>query len=105
MAVQAGSNFTWGHDFSAKVAGRLLRLREHRRTASSPFVPLTTSDQGSTDDSRPAFAQKGNTYFPIRDILSDRGQQLWNDQTIPVFRPGHALPRSRCFCHAGLRAL
>jgi hypothetical protein len=32
-------------------------------------VPLTTSDQGDTDDSRPAFAQKGNTYFPIRDIL------------------------------------
>ena len=32
-------------------------------------MPLTASDQGNTDDSRPAFAQKGNTYFPIRDIL------------------------------------
>ena len=32
-------------------------------------MPLTASDQGNTDDSRPSFAQKGNTYFPIRDIL------------------------------------
>ena len=36
---------------------------------SDPFVPLTSSDQGNTDDTRPSFAQKGNTYFPIRQII------------------------------------
>ena len=36
---------------------------------SDPFVPLTTADAGNTDGSRPAFAQKGNTYRPIRNIV------------------------------------
>ena len=69
VAAQAGSNFTWSHDFSAKVAGAYYAFDNIAGRLSSPFVPLTTSDQGNTDDSRPAFAQKGNTYFPIRDIL------------------------------------
>ncbi len=45
------------YDFQ-KVEGRL----------SDPFVPLTASDAGNTDASRPSFAQKGNTYRPIRNI-------------------------------------
>lgn len=35
---------------------------------SDPYVPLNASDAGNTDSSRPAFAQKGNTYRPIRNI-------------------------------------
>ncbi len=69
LAVQAGSNFTWGRDFSTKVAAAYYHFENVQGRLSSPFVPLTASDQGNTDDSRPAFAQKGNTYFPIRDIL------------------------------------
>lgn len=69
LAVQAGSNFTWGRDFSAKVAAAYYVFENIEGRLSSPFVPLTSADQGDTDDSRPAFAQKGNTYFPIRDIL------------------------------------
>jgi hypothetical protein len=69
LAAQAGSNFTWGHDFSEKVAIAYYVFENIEGRLSSPFVPLTASDQGNTDDSRPSFAQKGNTYFPIRDIL------------------------------------
>ena len=69
VAVQAGTNLTWGRDFSAKVAGAYYAFENVAGRLSSPFVPLTASDQGNTDDSRPSFAQKGNTYFPIRDIL------------------------------------
>lgn len=69
LAAQAGSNFTWGRDFSAKIAGAYYVFENIAGRRSSPFAPLTTSDQGDTDASRPAFAQKGNTYFPIRDIL------------------------------------
>lgn len=68
VAVQGGVTWNLTKHLSAKaglgyydfvnVAGRL----------SDPFVPLTASDQGNTDDTRPAFAQKGNTYFPIRNI-------------------------------------
>ncbi|HVS52040.1 MAG TPA: putative porin [Opitutaceae bacterium] len=35
---------------------------------SSPFVPVTSADNGDTDETRPSFAQTGNTYFPLRDI-------------------------------------
>lgn len=69
LAVQAGSNFNFGHGFSTKVAGAYYDFMNIAGRLSSPFVPLTASDQGNTDDSRPSFAQKGNTYFPIRDIL------------------------------------
>ena len=30
---------------------------------SDPFTPLSTADQGDTDDTRPSFAQNGNTYI------------------------------------------
>jgi hypothetical protein len=69
FAVQGGSNFTWARDFSSKLAAAYYVFDNVEGRLSSPFVPLTTSDQGNTDDSRPSFAQKGNTYFPIRDIL------------------------------------
>ena len=69
LAIQAGSKFTLGGGFSAKVAGAYYVFENIAGRLSSPFVPLTASDQGNTDDSRPSFAQKGNTYFPIRDIL------------------------------------
>ena len=69
LAIQAGGGFAWGRDFSAKAAGAYYDFENVQGRLSSPFVPLTTADQGNTDDSRPSFAQKGNTYFPIRDIL------------------------------------
>jgi hypothetical protein len=36
---------------------------------SSPFTPLTADDAGDTDNTRPTFAQKGNTYRPLRNIV------------------------------------
>lgn len=36
---------------------------------SSPFTPVTADDIGNTDDTRPTFAQKGNTYRPLRNIV------------------------------------
>ena len=36
---------------------------------SSPYTPLTQNDAGDTDASRPSFAQKGNTYMALRDIV------------------------------------
>jgi hypothetical protein len=57
------------NDFDVKVAGAYYDFENIEGKLSDPFVPLTASDQGNTDDSRPAFAQKGNTYFPIRNII------------------------------------
>ena len=50
----------WGaayYDFS-NISGKL----------SDPFTPLSSSDAGNTDSSRPGFAQRGNTYMALRDI-------------------------------------
>ncbi|EIP96895.1 hypothetical protein OpiT1DRAFT_01322 [Opitutaceae bacterium TAV1] len=46
------------YDF-ASIEGRL----------SSPYIPLSSSDAGDTDSTRPAFAQKGNTYMELRNII------------------------------------
>ncbi|MGA3171013.1 MAG: putative porin [Chthoniobacteraceae bacterium] len=69
FAAQLGTDWTINKELNAKVAGALYYFDNVEGHLSSPFVPLTTSDQGNTDDSRPAFAQNGNTYFPIRDII------------------------------------
>ncbi len=67
--LQAGVNWRCDKDFSTKIAAAFYHFYNIEGKLSDPFVPLTTSDQGNTDDSRPSFAQKGNTYFPIRNIL------------------------------------
>jgi hypothetical protein len=69
FAGQLGVDWTITKDWNAKLAGALYYFDNVEGHLSDPFVPLTTADQGNTDDSRPAFAQNGNTYFPIRDIV------------------------------------
>ncbi len=36
---------------------------------SDPYTPLTAQDAGNTDNTRPSFAQKGNTYMALRNII------------------------------------
>lgn len=55
LTVKFGTAY---YDFQ-NIAGKL----------SAPYVPVTTSDAGNTDTTRPAFAQKGNTYMALRNIL------------------------------------
>lgn len=52
---------------------------------SSPFVPLTASDAGDTDASRPAFAQKGNTYRAIRQIIPTIDNNFGTSQQFQYF--------------------
>ena len=35
------------------------------------YTPLNAQDAGDTDNTRPSFAQKGNTYRPLRNIIPD----------------------------------
>jgi hypothetical protein len=69
FAGQLGADWKINKDVSAKMAGALYYFENVQGHLSSPFTPLSATDQGNTDDSRPAFAQNGNTYFPIRDIV------------------------------------
>jgi hypothetical protein len=68
-AVQGGTDWSITRDFHMKVAGALYDFNNIEGRLSTPFVPLTTTDQGNTDDLRPAFAQNGNTYMALRNIL------------------------------------
>jgi hypothetical protein len=70
-AAQFGFDLKFDRHASAKFAAGYYDFRNIEGKLSSPFLPLTAQDQGNTDDTRPAFAQKGNTYFPIRNIVPD----------------------------------
>ena len=67
-AGQVGTDWMITPDYSVKGAVAYYDYETVQGKLSDPFIPLTSSDQGNTDDSRPSFAQNGNTYFPIRNI-------------------------------------
>ncbi len=68
-AVQAGVEWNPSKEFSAKIAGAIYEFDGVEGELSSPYIPLTDKDAGNTDNTRPSFAQKGNTYMALRDII------------------------------------
>ena len=71
LGVQTGIDWKVADDWKAKVAAAYYNFYNIEGKLSTPYTPLTSSDAGNTDSSRPSFAQKGNTYMAIRDILPD----------------------------------
>jgi hypothetical protein len=69
FAVQAGTQINLTRHWNAQVAAAYYNFYNVEGQLSSPYAPLSASDAGDTDNSRPSFAQKGNTYFPIRNII------------------------------------
>ena len=69
LAAQAGLDVKLRKDLRVRAASGYYHFHNIEGRLSDPFVPLTPEDEGSTDATRPAFAQKGNTYRPIRSIL------------------------------------
>jgi Putative porin len=68
-AVQGGTDWSINRDFHLKIAGALYDFNNIEGRLSTPFTPLNSTDQGNTDDFRPAFAQNGNTYMALRNIV------------------------------------
>jgi len=66
---QAGFEIKPKKNFVAKLAGAYYHFDGAEGRLSDPFTPLNPQDQGNTDDTRPSFAQKGNTYMALRDIV------------------------------------
>lgn len=71
FAIQGGTQVNITRNWSAQAAAAYYYFYNIEGKLSSPFYAYTQNDQGDTDNSRPSFAQKGNTYFPIRDIIAD----------------------------------
>ena len=70
-AVQGGLEWKINKDWTAKLAAAYYYFQNVEGQVSTPFTPLTNTDSGNTDITRPSFAQKGNTYIALRDIIAD----------------------------------
>ncbi len=68
-AAQLGVDLDLGEDFAGKFGVAYYAFHNIQGKLSTPYTPLAASDGGNTDDSRPAFAQTGNTYMALRDIV------------------------------------
>ena len=67
--AQGGFDLKLGKDLSMKVASAYYYFEGVDGKLSDPYTPLSSSDAGNTDNRRPSFAQKGNTYMALRNIV------------------------------------
>ncbi len=68
---QIGADWKIARDWSFKFGVAFYDFENIEGKLSDPFTPLNPEDAGNTDNSRPSFAQKGNTYRPIRNIVAN----------------------------------
>ncbi len=67
--AQGGFDWKPRKDLSIKIAGAYYHFDGVDGKLSDPYTPLSASDAGNTDNRRPSFAQKGNTYMALRNIV------------------------------------
>jgi hypothetical protein len=72
-AVQAGTDWKINNDYTAKVAAAYYFFQNMQGRLSSPCTVLSSADSCDTDDTRPSWAQYGNTYMPLRQIIPATG--------------------------------
>jgi len=71
FGVQTGIDWKIADDWKFKVAAAYYSFYNIEGQLSTPYIQYGSSDPGSTDQTRPSFAQKGNSYFPIRQVEYD----------------------------------
>ena len=67
-AAQGGIDWKVTKDIAMKGSIGYYYFQNVEGQVSAPQVAYSAADQFSTDDSRPSFAQRGNTYMALRDI-------------------------------------
>ena len=79
-AAQGGIDWKITKDFAFKGSAGYYYFQNVQGQVSAPGVAYGASDQFNTDNSRPSFAQKGNTYIELRDIqaTADNGYGTQN---------------------------
>ncbi len=68
-AAQAGFDWQITKKVDAKLAAAYYHFQGVEGKLSDPYLPLSASDAGNTDNTRPSFAQRGNTYMALRNIV------------------------------------
>ena len=71
LAIQAGADFKLSETLKLKLGIAYYDFDKVQGELSEPFLPLSATDAGPTDNTRPSFAQSGNTYKPLRQIIPD----------------------------------
>jgi len=71
FAAQTGFEWEIADDWTWKTGAAIYAFHNIEGQLSDPYTPLSINDASNTDNSRPSFAQKGNTYMAIRDIVPD----------------------------------
>jgi len=71
FGIQTGIDWKIADDWKFKVAAAYYNYYNISGQLSDPYIQYGSSDPGSTDQTRPAFAQKGNTYFALRQVEYD----------------------------------
>lgn len=71
FAAQLGTDFKLAKDLTGKVAVSYYIFDGAEGKLSTPYTPINAQDAGDTDNTRPSFAQRGNTYRPLRQIIPD----------------------------------
>jgi hypothetical protein len=66
---QFGADWKINKSFNLKLGVAYYHFDNIEGQLSDPFIPLNAQDAGNTDNTRPSFAQKGNTYRPLRRII------------------------------------
>jgi hypothetical protein len=67
--AQLGIDWKIADDWKTKFGVAYYGFDGVQGELSTPYTPLTPSDAGDTDTTRPSFAQRGNTYRALRDIV------------------------------------
>lgn len=68
-AAQFGTDINVTDKIHAKFAAAYYDFHGIEGQLSDPYIPLTNQDAGNTDSTRPLFAQRGNTYRALRQIV------------------------------------
>jgi hypothetical protein len=81
FALQGGTDWKIDDDYAAKIGVADYLFSNVAGKFSAPCIVNNATDQCSTDDDRPSFAQNGNTYMPLRDIIPTFGPGSNNNDT------------------------
>lgn len=73
FAAQGGTDWAIDRNLNLKLGAAYYFFRHVEGRLSSPCKILSAADSCSTDDTRPSFAQKGNTYMQLRNIIPVAG--------------------------------
>ncbi|CAN5764302.1 putative porin [soil metagenome] len=84
-AGQVGFDLKPNKDFNAKIAAAYYDFNKVEGRRSTPYIPLTSQDASDADNSRPSYAQKGNTYMAIRDIIPSALNNFGTTQQFQYF--------------------